>query len=291
METRSDPQDPQPLSEMEQLLLEYTRSYSRYYSRAESKLLQRCREQLFQEREMGPLVERLERLYGPLEGCRVLEIGSGSGSRSAAVALRGAEVVGIEPSEAGVAASRLRAQRYPSLKARFEVGVGERLPFPDGSFDLVFSTEVLQHVQGLEQTIAETSRVLRPGGHCYHEAPNNLYPWEFHYRIFWIPGMPKPLGKLYARWRGKDPRHLDDINFLYPRPLAAMMRRHGFTAVRDLYVVEFWQKARETQRIRSASKRRAFAVLQRLGLAGAAVRVIGAVGVHPQVRIHAVKTV
>ncbi|MGI5835781.1 MAG: methyltransferase domain-containing protein [Chloroflexota bacterium] len=284
-------EDPHQLAQMEKLLLEYTQSYSRYYSRSKSKLMQRCREQLFQEREMGALVDRLERLYGRLEGCRVLEVGSGSGSRSVAVALRGAEVTGIEPSEAGVAASRLRAQRYPHLKVRFDVGIGEELPFPDGSFDLVFSTEVLQHVQNMERVIAETSRVLRPGGHCYHEAPNNLYPWEFHYRMLWFPGMPKPLGKLYARLRGKDPRHLDDISFIYPRPLSNMMRRHGFTEIRDLYEVEFWQKTTETERIHSSSKRKAFELLRRLGLSRPIVRAISFLGIYPQVKVHAVKTV
>lgn len=240
---------------------------------------------------MGALVDRLERLYGRLDGCRVLEMGSGSGSRSVAAALRGAEVTGIEPSEAGVAASRIRAQRYPNIKARFEVGVGEKLPFPDGSFDLLFSTEVLQHVQKMEQVMAETSRVLRPGGHCYHEAPNNLYPWEFHYRMLWFPGMPKPLGKLYARLRGKDPRHLDDINFIYPRSLTKLMLRYGFREIRDLYEVEFWQKAADTARIRSAPKRKAFELLRRWGIATPVVRVVGSIGIYPQVKIHAVKAV
>ncbi len=289
MESSAEDHDPHRLVEMERLLTEYIRSYSRYYSRSESNLRQRCREQLYQERDMIPLVDRLEKLYGSLRGCRVLEIGSGSGTRAVALALRGAAVVGVEPIEAGVQVSRMRAERYPPFNTSFQVGRGEKLPFPDGSFDLVFSTEVLQHVQRLEQVIAETARVLRPGGHCYHEAPNSLYPREFHYRIFWLPGMPKPIGKLYARARGKDPRHLDDINFIYPRPLVAMMRRHGFKAIRDLYAVEFWEKTLHPERIRGSCKRRAFELLRRLGLAGVAATAVGALGVHPQVKIHALR--
>ncbi len=274
---------------MERLLLEYTRSYSRYYSRAESKLLQRCQEQLYQEREMGALVGQLERLFGPLKGARVLEVGSGSGSRAVAVGMAGAEVVGVEPSGAGVAAARLRARRYPHLRTQFMVAFGEKLPLLDGSFDLVFSTEVLQHVQDLQQVIAETHRVLRPGGHCYHEAPNGSYPREFHYRIFWIPCMPKPLAKLYARLRGRDPRHLDDIRFLYGRPLKAVLRRIGFSFPRDVYVEEFWQKASRPELIRSPLKRRIFSLCQRLGILPVALRAFAAVGLHPQLKIHAVK--
>lgn len=287
----SDPQSLEHQAAMERYILEYTRSYSRFYSRSESKLMQRCREQMYQEREVDSLVQRLERLYGRLEGARVLEIGSGSGGRSVALALRGAEVAGVEPSDAGVAASRLRAERYQKIQVQFQVGVGERLPFPDESFDLVFSMEVLQHVQDLERVIAETHRVLRRGGHCYHEAPNNLYPWEFHYRMLWIPYLPKPLGKLYARMRGKDPRHLDDINFLYRPSLLSQMRRCGFTQLRDVYSEELPQKALETDRIRSPGKRRAFELLRSLGLAHLALRAISTAGLHPQVRIHGVKAV
>ncbi|MHB0869038.1 MAG: class I SAM-dependent methyltransferase [Chloroflexota bacterium] len=280
-----------PLAAGEQLLLEYIRSYSRYYSRSESKTLQRCREQLYQEREMGTLVGRLEGLYGPLEGARVLEIGSGSGGRSVAIALRGAVVTGIEPSDAGVQISRLRAQRYPNLQVEFHVGVGERLPFPDGSFDLVFSTDVIQHVQDLKRVITECYRVLKPGGHCYHEAPNNLYPYEFHYRLFWLPHTPKPLGKLYARLRGKDPRHLDDVGFLYRRTLMATMRRAGFTSLRDVYAEELSRKARHADLIRSPLKRKLFRLLQRLRAVHLALRIASALGIHPQLRIHVVKAV
>ncbi len=274
---------------MERYLLEYIRSYSRYYSRSESKTLQRCREQMYQERDMAPLVRRLERVRGPLAGLKVLEIGSGSGSRAVAAAMRGAEVWGIEPSEAGVEASRLRASRYPDLRVHFQAGVGEELPYPDEAFDLVFSAEVLQHVQDLEATIAETARVLRPGGRCYHEGPNALYPYEFHYRVFWLPLMPKPLGKLYARARGKDPRHLDDINFLYRRPLVATMRRHGFAGFGDLYAEEAAAKAADASAVRSAPKRRLFRLLKSLGLADLALRLVGALDLYPQLRIHATK--
>ena len=276
---------------MEQLLLEHTRSYSRFYSRSEAKTLQRSREQMFQEMEMAPLVQRLERLYGPLQGARILEIGSGSGGRSVALALHGADVVGIDPSEPGVAASRLRAQRYPGLRVDFRVGVGEQIPFPDGSFDLAFSIEVLQHVQVLWRVVAETFRVLRPGGHCYHEAPNGRYPREFHYRIFWIPHMPKPAGKLYARLRGKDPRHLDDINILYRGALVSLMRRHGFVQIRDLYSEEAAEKVLRPEKIRSPIKRRLFRLLSGLMLSHPAVAIADTLGTHPQLRIHAIKPV
>jgi ubiquinone/menaquinone biosynthesis C-methylase UbiE len=278
-------------AEMERLLLDYIHSYSTYFSRPESKILQRVREQMYQELEMWPLVQQLERLCGSLNGARVLELGSGSGSRAVAVALRGADVTGIEPSEAGVVVSRMRAGRYPEVSASFQVGIGEELPFPDGSFDLVFSAEVLQCVQSLPKVTAESYRVLKPGGRIYHETSNYLYPWEFNLRIFWIPGLPKPLGKLYARARGKNPRHLDNINLMYRHSLFSLLRREGFTDVRDLYIEKLARKAEEIDDIHSSGKRRLFQLMKGLGVADLGLRAATTVGVYPGIWVHARKPV
>jgi ubiquinone/menaquinone biosynthesis C-methylase UbiE len=280
-----------PDAEMERLLLDYIHSYSTYFRRPESKILQRVREQMYQENDMEPLVSQLERLHGPLRGARVLELGSGSGSRAVAVALRGAEVMGIEPSEAGVAVSKMRATRYPDARASFEVGVGEDLRFEDESFDLVFSTEVLQQVQSLPKVTAESYRVLKPGGRIYHETSNYLYPWEFNLRMFWIPGLPKPLAKLYARARGKDPRHFDNINFMYRHALFSMLRQHGFSEVGDLYPEKLRRKAREMDAIRSPAKRTLFQLMKGLGVAGLGLRAATTLGVYPGIWVHARKPV
>ncbi len=58
--------------------------------------------------------------------------------------------------------------------------VCERLPFPDSAFDVVFSHEVLEHVQDDRQACREIARVLRPGGYAAIFAPNRLYPFETH---------------------------------------------------------------------------------------------------------------
>jgi SAM-dependent methyltransferase len=63
-------------------------------------------------------------------------------------------------------------------------GAGERLPFPEGTFDLVLSHEVLEHVQDDQAAIAEMVRVLRPGGRLVLFCPNRGYPFETH-GIYW----------------------------------------------------------------------------------------------------------
>jgi SAM-dependent methyltransferase len=58
--------------------------------------------------------------------------------------------------------------------------VSERLPFADGSFDMVLLNEVIEHVDDDDTTLREACRVLKAGGHVVIYAPNRLYPFETH---------------------------------------------------------------------------------------------------------------
>lgn len=60
------------------------------------------------------------------------------------------------------------------------VAVGEHLPYPDNHFDVLFSNEVIEHVQDDRATAAEMVRVIRPGGRIVMFCPNRWYPVEQH---------------------------------------------------------------------------------------------------------------
>lgn len=62
--------------------------------------------------------------------------------------------------------------------------VGERLPFAAGSFDFVFSNEVIEHVQDDAQYAAEMVRVTRPGGRIVIFCPNRWH-WMEQHGIYW----------------------------------------------------------------------------------------------------------
>jgi SAM-dependent methyltransferase len=62
----------------------------------------------------------------------------------------------------------------------FCVAVTERLPFVDGRFDVVFSNEVIEHVQDDRATAAEMVRITRPSGKIVIFCPNRWYPFETH---------------------------------------------------------------------------------------------------------------
>lgn len=94
---------------------------------------------------------------GVRPGMRVLEVGSGLGILAAAVAARGAEVVGVERSPEQIAA----AARAPNVT--LVQGDAHDLDFPNAGFDLVYARYVLEHVGDPERVLREMRRVARPG--------------------------------------------------------------------------------------------------------------------------------
>jgi SAM-dependent methyltransferase len=89
---------------------------------------------------------------------RVLEVGGGEGELAGRILTEvGAELVGIDQSEAMV-----EAQRAKGIDAR--VGDVQALPFTDGEFDAAVAAWMLYHVPDLDSALAELARVLRPGG-------------------------------------------------------------------------------------------------------------------------------
>jgi SAM-dependent methyltransferase len=91
---------------------------------------------------------------------RVLDLGCGEGRFTAEIAAAGASGVGAEVAQAAI--DRARA-RHPELE--FErVEIDGELPFADGAFDLVWASEVIEHVSDTARWLSEVRRVLRPGG-------------------------------------------------------------------------------------------------------------------------------
>jgi ubiquinone/menaquinone biosynthesis C-methylase UbiE len=95
---------------------------------------------------------------------RVLDIGCGTGYLLGLLAARypGAEeLVGVDPSAAMI---EVAGGTPHDERLRYAVAVAERLPYPDGAFDLVISTTSFDHWSDQRAGLAECSRVMRPGG-------------------------------------------------------------------------------------------------------------------------------
>jgi len=106
-----------------------------------------------------------------------LDIGCGSGSLFLHIvhALRqrfDVEAVGLDISEFDVTVGRRRVDFFNIGKCRFEVGDGQRLPFPDASFDVVTALEIVEHLARPQDLLREIQRVLKPGGAAVLTTPN-----------------------------------------------------------------------------------------------------------------------
>src|SRR5215218_4598702 len=97
-------------------------------------------------------------LLAPRPGERIVDVGCGTGALTAQIAVAGAEIVGIDASEAMIDRAR---ELYPQL--RFEVAKGEEftLEYP---VDAVFSSAALHWMSPPEAVAASVARALKPGG-------------------------------------------------------------------------------------------------------------------------------
>lgn len=113
-----------------------------------------------QHRKAIPLVlNELQKVCEVTPDFRVLEVGCGTGNQlTALVGLSDCCGWGIDPS------SRMLKYAMADEKIHFLQGYAEELPFGDGFFDLVFSINVIHHVQSTSAYFHEALRVLKPDG-------------------------------------------------------------------------------------------------------------------------------
>jgi SAM-dependent methyltransferase len=116
-------------------------------------------------RSSGEWAEVRRRL-GPGRGRTALDVGAGRGIASYAMARDGFNVSALEPDPSALvgAAAIRRLAHEAELTIDVVEEFSERLPFDDGSFDVVFARAVLHHTSDLPKACAEFFRVLRPGG-------------------------------------------------------------------------------------------------------------------------------
>jgi SAM-dependent methyltransferase len=118
---------------------------------------------------------QLIRRWADLDGARVLVDGCGVGMYVRAIRARTPHVFGLD-----IECERVSEARQGVPDAHLHAAASERLPYRDGSLDVVLSHEVMEHVDDDRQMLVEAFRVLRDGGRLVLFCPNRLYPFETH---------------------------------------------------------------------------------------------------------------
>jgi SAM-dependent methyltransferase len=190
-----------------------------------------------------------------LPGRHILEIGAGTGVQAMELARLGFNVTAIEIPDSNYAQSRV----FPITDYD-----GRCIPLPDSSVDIVFSSNVLEHVPDLAQMHSEIRRVLRPDGYCIHVMPT--HGWRFWTTLTSIPDaivypvasipqlVPRALpgraelrrlggawyrtaryvgGRILQRRHGDRGNVISELWLFHPRWWRRNFRENGFSIVHD----------------------------------------------------------
>ncbi len=145
---------------------------------------------------------------------------------------------------------------------------GRTFPFPDDTFDLVASFQVLEHVSDLPRMLSESARVLKPGGMMYHVVPNYHSFYEGHYKIVWLPCLNKAAGRIWVKILGKYNPMYESLNLTSPGKFRKMLTQTA-PAVEILSLGKEQFKNRftteEIRKVKAPLVRKTLSLLQKSG--------------------------
>jgi arsenite methyltransferase len=152
-------------------------------------------------------------------GEHVIDIGIGPGFLAAEMAEtvgRNGRVLGVDTSDSMLQLATERCAKFPWVG--LQRGSATALPVPDASFDVAVSVQVFEYVAGIDTALAETFRVLKPGGRALIVATD----WD---SVLWHSEDPARMRRVLTAFEA----HCAFSNL--PRTLAPRLRRAGFEDV------------------------------------------------------------
>lgn len=190
----------------------------------------------------------------------VVDVGCGLGSFVLLANRLDVPALGFEPSAAELGLARARAATLLGGRNVFARATGEQLPMASSTASAVLLHDVLEHVEQWREVLAECRRVLAPGGIVYVKGPSYAVRfYEPHFRLAWLPLLPRPMARRYLAARGRDVGYLEEVRYRRRGEVLGELRRLGFSLHfprRD--------KARDVASINRPWARRSFAALNAL---------------------------
>ena len=123
-------------------------------------------------------------LLGKTKNEAVLDLGCGDGVLSYLLYEKGLKVSGIDLSEEAIEFAKNKTNN----RIEFKVGSVYHLPWEDNSFDIVLSSDVIEHLEDVSQYLKEIKRVLKPNGKCVISTPIRIteIPLDTEHVVEWF---------------------------------------------------------------------------------------------------------
>lgn len=130
----------------------------------------------------------------------VLDIGCGQGEYSIEFSKYARKVVGVEP-DFDSYKEAVKFRRKTKSKVTFINCPVEKYK-TKSSFDIVLSLTTVEHMSHVEKSLKRIFELLKPGGFIYLTVPNKWWPYEHHYRLYFLSWLPLKLANFYVKTYG-----------------------------------------------------------------------------------------
>lgn len=139
-------------------------------------------------------------LTKPLNECRVLDLGCGSGGGSVAFALEGAKVVGVEHNFGGLGLNIAKIRNHESgTKVQFVAADACSIPIKAKSIDLIFCNQVVEHIREYRTAIKGAYEILDDDGLIYVSTINRSWIMDGHSFLPFVNWMPNKVAEIYVK--------------------------------------------------------------------------------------------
>ncbi|MBI3656732.1 MAG: methyltransferase domain-containing protein [Acidobacteria bacterium] len=163
-------------------------------------------------------------------GRSLLEIGCGTGGLLIDARENYSHVVGIDIALRWLVVAQIRLREH-GADVPLVCCCAEYLPFLDEQFDRVTAGDVLEHSVDQQRLLAESARVLKPGGTLFLVTQNRFtLRLEPCVRVWGVGFLPRPWMNAYVRWARRIPYHR--VHMVSYVELRRLLRKAGFQAVR-----------------------------------------------------------
>jgi SAM-dependent methyltransferase/ribosomal protein S27AE len=180
-----------PASETRDMLGHYTRYFVDQTERSRKML--------------DMFARRLDEFFPGGGRTAALDVGCGSGASLTVLAERFEIATGVDPLLSNLLLARKALGTRNIRNVQLIQGIGQTVPYPDGSFDYVNLQNVIEHVFDADRVVRESVRLLADGGRFAADSRNRYDPFlpEPHVKLHWVGFLPRKWQQPYV-WRRKN---------------------------------------------------------------------------------------